>query len=142
MKIALVSDEWHPIDAYIEKWIHQHGMEAVLLGSFRSHHDEPWIDVTLEAAKAVATGQADEGIFLCWSGTGSSIVANKVKRIRAALCTEPETAKLARIWNHANVLVLSNRTLDEENANNILTSWFEPYDKSIGIDTIQELNKL
>lgn len=142
MKIALVSDEWHPIDAYIEEWIHQHGMEALLLGSFGSHHDEPWVEATLEAAKTIANGQADEGIFLCWSGTGASIVANKVKPIRAALCTDPETAKLARIWNHANVLVLSNRTLDETNANNILTRWFEPYDKNIGNEGIAKLKQI
>lgn len=142
MRIALVSDEWHPIDAYIQQWIHQHGMEALLYGSFRSHQDEHWVDVTVEAAKAVATGQADEGIFLCWSGTGASIVANKVKEIRAALCTDPETAKLARIWNHANVLVLSNRSLNKGNAHQILTKWFEPYDKTMGNEGVTKLKHI
>jgi ribose 5-phosphate isomerase B len=142
MKIALVSDEWHPIDAYILEWLKQHEIETVLFGSFVSHQDESWVDVTLKAANAVAEGKADEGIFLCWSGTGSCIVSNKVRLIRAALCGDPETVRLARIWNHANVLALSNRTLNEQLANEILTAWFEPYDKSIGIDSIEKISRV
>jgi ribose 5-phosphate isomerase B len=69
-------------------------------------------------------GQADEGIVFCWTGTGASIAANKVRGIRAALCHDAETARGARIWNHANVLALSLRVTSEALAKEILEAWF------------------
>jgi len=60
-------------------------------------------------AEAVADGQADRGVVCCWTGTGVSIAANKVDGVRAALCTDAETARGARRWNDANVLALGLR---------------------------------
>ena len=57
-------------------------------------------------AKAVASGEADKGIVICTTGIGVSIVANKVKGIRAALCSETTSARLTRMHNDANVLAL------------------------------------
>jgi ribose 5-phosphate isomerase B len=48
-------------------------------------------------------------VVCCWSGTGASIAANKVPGVRAALCADAETARMARRYNHANVLALSLR---------------------------------
>ena len=76
----------------------------------------------------MATHKADEGIVFCWTGTGASIAANKVPGIRAALCQDAETARGARIWNHANVLALSLRATTEAIAKEILDTWFAtPY---------------
>jgi ribose 5-phosphate isomerase B len=80
--------------------------------------------VTLEAVKRVARAEAGEAIVMCWTGTGSSIVANKVAGVRAALCGDAETARGARIWNHANVLALSLRATSEPIAREILDAWF------------------
>src|SRR5918993_966054 len=60
-------------------------------------------------ADEVAAAQADRGIVCCWTGTGVSIAANKVAGVRAALCTDAETARGARRWNDANVLALGLR---------------------------------
>ena len=60
----------------------------------------------------------------CWTGTGASIAANKVRGIRAALCHDAETARGARIWNHANVLALSLRATSIPIAKEILDAWF------------------
>ena len=79
------------------------------------------------------------------SGTGASMVANKVKGIRAALCSDVETAKLARVWNHANVLVLSNRLLNNNNelVDQILQTWFdENIDVHEGENGVKELQDL
>jgi ribose 5-phosphate isomerase B len=73
----------------------------------------------------VAKGECDEGIFFCWSGTGISMAANKVAGIRAALCSDPGAARAARVWNHANVLCLSNRTLSHDMAKEILAAWLD-----------------
>ncbi len=58
------------------------------------------------AAQAVASGECDRGIVICTTGIGISIVANKVKGVRAALCTDPYSAKMTRLHNDANVLAL------------------------------------
>ena len=68
------------------------------------------------------------GIVMCWTGTGASIAANKVRGVRAALCGDAQTARGARTWNHVNVLALSLRATPEPIAREILDAWFEtPY---------------
>ena len=130
MKIALCSDEPYPIHDLIIAELTRRGHEVVFFGSFVTKKEEPWWLVGREAALAVHSGECQEGIFLCWTGTGISIAANKVEGVRAALCTDPETASGARIWNHANVLCLSNRLLTPELVKEILTVLFEtPFDE-------------
>lgn len=75
-------------------------------------------------AERVASGAADEGVLLCWTGTGVSIAANKVPGVRAALCLDAATARGARAWNRANVLCLSLRATSEPIAREILDAWF------------------
>lgn len=138
MQIALSTDEWYPLNQYVKDHLINNGHTVKEFGSYLSQKDESWVDCTLEAAKSVACGESDEGIFFCWSGTGACIAANKIKGVRAALCWDSETAKLSRIWNHANVLVLPNRILSEDLIDQILTAWFEPYD----LTTIQFFRRL
>ena len=95
-----------------------------------------------EAANAVASGECDEGIFCCWSGTGASMVANKTSGLWAALCTDVETAQLSRIWNHANVLILSNRLLTADAIPSIVGAWFEPFDPTTGLTGVKDLKNL
>jgi ribose 5-phosphate isomerase B len=71
--------------------------------------DAPWPDVGRAVGEAVAQGRADIGVVMCWTGTGVSIAANKVPGVRAALCTDAETARGARRWNDANVLAMGLR---------------------------------
>ena len=139
MKIGVVSDELYPVNVLVMDWLKQQGHEVVAFGALKSGNNESWVKATVEAAEAVAKNIVDEGIFFCWSGTGSSIVANRFKAIRAALCTDAETARAARIWNHANVLVLSNRLLSQDVAKEILSAWFTDYDKSQGLLQVKEL---
>ena len=64
-------------------------------------------------AKAVAAGECDKGIVICTTGIGISIVANKVKGIRAALCTDTTSAFLTRAHNDANVLAMGGALIGE-----------------------------
>jgi ribose 5-phosphate isomerase B len=98
---------------------------VVRFGSLKSGREEPWAEVAALAAEAIARGNCDEGVFFCWTGTGISIAANKVPGVRAALCTDPETAQGARVWNHANVLALSNRLLSPDRCREILAAWLD-----------------
>ena len=129
MKIAVGSDErTHLTDTVIEE-LKKRGHELILFGPLEENDAEvDWPLVSSLTAGAVAEGKADEGIVFCWTGTGASIAANKVRGIRAALCHDAETARGARIWNHANVLALSLRATSEAVAKEILEAWFAtPY---------------
>lgn len=70
---------------------------------------DPWPEVGRRVGEAVARGAADRGVVCCWTGTGVSMAANKVPGVRAALCTDADTARGARRWNDANVLAFGLR---------------------------------
>jgi len=142
MKVALVTDELCPINQFVLEWLQAKGINYICFGAYASNTEEPWVTAIAKAAEAVSKGLCDEGVFFCWSGTGASIVANKTKGLRAALCTDAETAKLARVRNHANVLALSNRSLTPQVAEEILNAWFAPYDQELGIKGVQALKQL
>ncbi len=125
MRIALVSDEPSAVHAVLIAELERRGHEVLRFGALASGKEEPWALVAEQAALAVATGLCDQGVFFCWTGTGISIAANKVPGIRAALCGDPGTAQGARIWNHANVLCLSNRTLSSGMAKEIVGAWLD-----------------
>ncbi len=126
MRIAVGSDErTHLTDMVIEE-LRQRGHELLLFGPLAEDDPETdWPLTSRKVAEAVASGRADEGIVFCWTGTGASIAANKVPGVRAALCHDAETARGARIWNHANVLALSLRLTSEAVAKEILDAWFD-----------------
>lgn len=124
MKIAVSTDErTHLIDVLLEE-LKKRGHEPLYFGPEPGDPPVDWPEITLEAVDAIKDQRADEGIVLCWTGTGCSIAANKVPGIRAALCQDAETARGARIWNHANVLALSLRTTPEPVLGEILDQWF------------------
>jgi len=86
------------------------GHEAVDLGADGSRSvDYP--EFAQQAAKAVAAGEADRAILVCGTGLGMSMVANKVRGIRAALCHECYSARMSREHNDANVLCLGQRVV-------------------------------
>ena len=123
MKLAVGADErTHLTDAVVAD-LRERGHEVTLFGPLLGEQAY-WPAVAREVAEAVATGEAEEGILFCWTGTGVTIAANKVPGIRAALCDEAETARGARLWNKANVLTLSLRRLSEVKAKEVLDSWF------------------
>ena len=124
MKIAVSSDEHgHLVHVVLEE-LRARGHDVVYYGPSANGDSCDWPAVTLQAVEHVTQRDADEAIVMCWTGTGCAIVANKVAGIRAALCHDAETAKGARIWNHANVLALSLRMTPEAIAREILDSWF------------------
>ena len=128
MRIAVSTDERNHLVEFILNELQRRGHEVEYFGPGTNEDGMDWPDVTLQAVERVTTGAADEAIVMCWTGTGCSIVANKVPGIRAALCQDAETAKGARVWNHANVLALSLRATPEPIVKEILDRWFDtPY---------------
>jgi len=82
-------------------------------------------DYGLRVANAVADGEADRGIAICWTGNGMTIAANKVKGIRATLCLNREMAYYARLHNNSNVLTMSQKYTDPDEVEEILKMWLE-----------------
>ena len=118
MRVAFGSDEGTPLSDEVTAALAAAGHEVVL-----RVEDEPWPDVGRRVGEAVAAGQADRGIVCCWTGTGVSIAANKVPGVRAALCTDAETARGARRWNDANVLALGLRLTTPATAREMLDAF-------------------
>ncbi len=106
-------------------------IDTLLEALSKMGHDVDWIargrewpEVGRQVGEAVADGQADFGVVCCWTGTGVSISANKVRGVRAALCTDALTAQGARRWNDANVVALSIRLTSPEVGREILEAFF------------------
>lgn len=117
MRIVLgADDEGAVADAVVEE-LRSRGHEVEVLDRGQ------WPDVAARVARAVAAGDADQGMLFCWTGTGTSMVANKVPGVRAALAWDPWIAEGARKWNDANVLVMSLKRTDPETAREIVAAW-------------------
>jgi ribose 5-phosphate isomerase B len=125
MRIAVSTDERHHLVDFVLDELKRRGHEVEYVGPAEGEDSADWPDVTLDAVERVTRGEAQEAIVMCWTGTGCTMVANKVPGIRAALCHDAETARGARVWNHANVLALSLRATPEAIAKEILDRWLD-----------------
>jgi len=124
MKIAIGSDHaGYALKKIVYSWLDQHGYEVDDMGPW-SEESVDYPDFARKVAEAVSRGDADQGVLLCGSGIGVSIVANKVKGIRAALAFNPEIASLARQHNNANVLCFPARYSDSGTIEQSLENWF------------------
>jgi ribose 5-phosphate isomerase B len=123
MKLAIGSDNKTDLtDALIAR-LQAEGHQISLFGPLADDAIS-WPLVAHQVALQVAEGNAEEGIIFCWTGTGVSIVANKVHGIRAAFCDDAETARGARLWNNANILCVSLRRTSQAIGGEILDNWF------------------
>ena len=114
--IALASDHGgFDLKESIKKHLEERGIEYKDFGTYdKNSCDYP--DFGLQAAKAVASGECEKGIVVCTTGIGISIVCNKVKGIRCALCSETTSVRLTREHNDANILCMGARVISEAKA--------------------------
>ncbi len=134
MRIAFGTDERTPVTDGIKAALTASGHEVVVAGE-----GDPWPDVGRRVGELVAGGEADRGVVCCWTGTGVSIAANKVPGVRAALCTDPETAAGARRWNDANVLALGLRLTSPALADEMLDAFLATGPEADEADNIAKL---
>ncbi|MBA2440548.1 MAG: RpiB/LacA/LacB family sugar-phosphate isomerase [Thermoleophilaceae bacterium] len=144
MRIAVAADERTGVTDAVVKELRRRGHEPVLHGALAPGEREDWAWASEAAARDVAQGGAEQGVVCCWTGTGASIAANKVPGVRAALCTDAETARGARRWNDANVLALSLRGTSEAVLAEILDGWFEgtPSDEHDDVANIRHVDEI
>lgn len=123
MKIAIGSDHaGYRLKETLRGYLESKNYQVTDHGTF-SEESVDYPDIGFSVAKAVATGQHERGVLICGTGQGMVMVANRVRGVRAALCFDQETARLARRHNDANVLVLSGWKVPPEDAVKILKIW-------------------
>jgi ribose 5-phosphate isomerase B len=120
VRIAFGTDDVTDLTESIKDALTKQGHELVVVGE-----GEPWPDVGRRVGEAVSDGDADRGVVCCWTGTGVPMAANKVDGVRAALCTDAETARGARRWNDANVLAIGLRLTSADVAREMLVAFLD-----------------
>jgi len=118
VSIVFGTDDTTPVSDHVVAWLREQGHSVTVLAN-----PADWPEVGRRVGEAVASGAADVGVVCCWTGTGVSIAANKVPGVRAALCTDAETARGARRWNDANVLALGLRLTSAPLAEEMLSAF-------------------
>ncbi|MBP3817665.1 MAG: ribose 5-phosphate isomerase B [Butyrivibrio sp.] len=123
--IALGSDHGgFELKEAVKKHLEERGLEYKDFGTYDLNScDYP--DFGRAAAEAVASGECDRGIVICTTGIGISIVANKVKGIRCALCSEKTTARLTREHNDANMLAMGGGMIGKVQALEIVDTFLD-----------------
>ncbi len=106
----------------IEKYLEEKGLEYKDYGCFSEERTDYPIYGEL-VGKAVASGECEKGILLCGTGVGISLAANKVRGVRAVVCSDCYTAKLSKEHNNTNILAMGSRVVGVDLAKMILDTW-------------------
>ena len=123
MRIAIANDHAGvELKKALTKMLEEKGHRVINLGT----DSQESFDYPLAGAKlglTVREGKADLGIGICGTGIGISLACNKIRGIRAALCSDTFSARMARQHNNANIICLGARVLGEELAKDIVNEW-------------------
>lgn len=106
----------------IKAYLTEKGLSVVDAGA-DSEASVSYVDYGKKVAGAVSKGEYPRGILLCGSGLGMSMVANRFPKVRAALCSDLFSAKMSRLHNDANILVLGGRIIGDVLAYELVDTW-------------------
>jgi ribose 5-phosphate isomerase B len=120
VKIAFSADDENETTKAVVGYLVARGHQVVAVTS-----SDRWPDIGEAVGLAVAGGDVDYGVVMCWTGTGTAIAANKVPGVRAALAWDPWIARGARLWNDANVLALSLKRLSPDVAVEVVSAFLD-----------------
>lgn len=124
-EIILASDHaGYELKEYVKNLLKKRGVPVVDVSAPELDPKDDYPVFGFRVAQAIARGEYRRGILLCGTGLGISMAANRYRGVRAALCTSPELANMAREHNNANVLVMGGRTTTREMAEKIIDAWF------------------
>ena len=125
MKISLGCDHGgYALKEHIKAYLESKGHEVVDCGTYSTDScDYPIFGEA--AARKVQSGECERGIVICTTGIGISITANKVKGIRAALCSDAHAAEMTRRHNNANILCLGGLVTEEKTALEIVDTFLK-----------------
>ncbi len=126
MRIAIGADHaGFELKEHFKQVLKDAGHEVVDCGATEFDPTDDYPTFCVKVARAVANGEVESGIVLGASGQGEQIVANKVKSIRAALCNDLYSARMARMHNNANVLAIGAQIVGGRLADAILQMWLD-----------------
>jgi ribose 5-phosphate isomerase B len=127
------------LKVYLHTFLTEKGLRWEDVGPFGLDSvDYP--DYAFKVAEAVSTGRAARGVLICGTGIGMSITANRVPGIRAALCNDLFTARMARAHNDANILAIGSRVIGPGLAQAILQTFLEtPFEKGRHLRRIKKM---
>ena len=108
----------------IKAYLEEKGHEVINIGT-DTHDSCNYPEYGEKAGRMVAAGEVDGGVLICGTGVGISIAANKVKGVRAAVCSEPVTARLVKEHNNANIIAFGARIVGSEMAKAIVDAWLD-----------------
>jgi ribose 5-phosphate isomerase B len=141
IRVAVGSDErTASTDAAVEH-LRSRGLDVVAAGPLADRPAD-WVQVAEEVGRAVAEGRAEKAVLFCYTGTGASMAVNKIPGVRGALCVDAQTARGARKWNDANVLVLSLRLATETLVREIIDAFLDSAADPAEAATIAQLSVL
>lgn len=103
--------------------LNEMGMDAIDYGT-SGVESVDYPDFGEKVSDAVSSGKIDRGILICGTGIGMSIVANKFPAVRASLCNDLFSARMSRLHNDANILVMGGRVIGKDLAKEIVRVWF------------------
>lgn len=137
MRIAFAADDENETTRAVREWLADAGHEVVVAPSGQ------WPALGAAVGRAVTGGEADYGVVMCWTGTGTAIAANKIAGVRAALAWDPWIARGARLWNDANVLALSLKRLAPDVAVEVVRAFLDtPEPEPDEVDNIAQLTEI
>jgi len=145
MKIALAADHaGYEEKEKIKGTLDDLGVEYEDMGT-NSCDSVDYPDYARKVGEAVASGEYEQGLLVCGSGTGMAIAANKVPGVRAAVAWNADIARLAREHNDANVLSLAARFSSQQEMDKIVRAWFEAHfdggRHATRVDKIKQIEK-
>ncbi|HEY8361248.1 MAG TPA: ribose 5-phosphate isomerase B [Tissierellaceae bacterium] len=125
MVIGIGSDHGgYELKEYIKEYLDKENIKYIDYGTY-SNESVDYPDYGKKVAEAVVSGEVDRGIVICGTGIGISIVCNKIKGIRCALCSDTYSARMSREHNDANMLALGGRVLGKDLAVEIVSVWLK-----------------
>lgn len=107
---------------HIINHLKENGVEVTDFGTY-DENSVDYPDIAKKVGEAVSSGECENGILICGTGIGISIAANKIKGIRAALCSDVYSAKMTKQHNNANIICLGGRVTGRELAFMIVDTW-------------------
>jgi len=123
VKIAIGCDHAaYEMKAHVAEMLRDRGVEVLDFGTYGPDSvDYP--DYAAKVSESILSGESEKGILICGTGIGMSMSANKYRDIRAALCSEPVSARLSREHNDSNVLCMGARMIGTVMAVEIVSTW-------------------
>ena len=145
MKLAIGNDHVAvDMKKEIKEYLESKGHEVVDVGTNNTERFNYPVS-GYKVARMVADREVDAGVLICGTGVGISLAANKVKGIRACVCSDPYTAKLSKQHNNTNIIAFGSRVIGIETAKMIVDEWlnasYEGGRHQIRVDMIHEIEQ-